>query len=453
MFKRKAKIDTSHIKVKLKPKFGLQPQEYVLYIFYVVAGLLAFALLLLPGLINYGSRVTITSIPAGASVYAGDRLLGATPVTAFVPAGDYNLVIVKDGFNTIEQPLQVRGRAFATLILPRRINQNYQLAITNVNDLLATSFAEASLWVLTPNWADFPRRPVLLETVRDLVEVWPTLTPFEQHLVEHWALDMWALIESEASLNEVRMVRNMLTNLLPNLGDGARDSFNDILRILARENLADGNIQLNSGSLSPITVNGFNFNHSAGGSYVMGNSVAFGRGLNEYYPHLVNLPGFYFMANLITEWQFVNFLQATNTTDNAPYNRSAVADNSAAYLTYEQAMAFAGWLNASLPADLNGYEVRLINEAEWEFLARQGRLNITAYEWTNDSYFIYRYLIFAGEANLPIYFKGQEIVVRGYHPAINEVMPINMRGSQNAALASPYLGFRLVIAPASGYRH
>ncbi len=53
------------------------------------------------------ARVSVTSVPSGATVWADDRELGATPVEAELDAGRYTLAIVHPDFRRFESPITV----------------------------------------------------------------------------------------------------------------------------------------------------------------------------------------------------------------------------------------------------------------------------------------------------------------------------------------------------------
>jgi len=54
------------------------------------------------------ARVTVTSVPAGATVWADDRELGATPLETELDAGRYTLAILHPDFRRFESPITVR---------------------------------------------------------------------------------------------------------------------------------------------------------------------------------------------------------------------------------------------------------------------------------------------------------------------------------------------------------
>jgi formylglycine-generating enzyme required for sulfatase activity len=55
------------------------------------------------------ARVTVTSVPAGATVWADDRELGATPLETELDAGRYTLAILHPDFRRFESPITVRA--------------------------------------------------------------------------------------------------------------------------------------------------------------------------------------------------------------------------------------------------------------------------------------------------------------------------------------------------------
>ena len=107
------------IQVRLKPLFGVAPKHYlaVIYSVAIIAGL--FALLVLPGITHPGTRVTVTSVPSGASVTWQGRHWGTTPVTVFLPRGEGDLTVSKPGFQSSTKPFTSGGRLFLSLFLPR----------------------------------------------------------------------------------------------------------------------------------------------------------------------------------------------------------------------------------------------------------------------------------------------------------------------------------------------
>jgi formylglycine-generating enzyme required for sulfatase activity len=151
------------------------------------------------------------------------------------------------------------------------------------------------------------------------------------------------------------------------------------------------------------------------------------------------------------------------------------------HVTHEAAAAFCRWMTESLPPGWTGFEVRLPTEAEWDWAARAGRSQLPeggvfldsgglgdaaagpanawglvglpggVWEWTADWYFPVANLLVsteAGENPLTGDAVGSQRVVKGgsWANQREEIRP-ETRGAQPPDWATPYTGFRVVLAP------
>ena len=107
------------IQVRLKPLFGVSPKHYLAVIYSIVILAVLFWLLVLPGLTNPGTKVTVTSVPSGAAVTWQGRHWGTTPLTVFLPQGQGDLVVSKPGFQAVTKPFSSGGTVFFSLLFPR----------------------------------------------------------------------------------------------------------------------------------------------------------------------------------------------------------------------------------------------------------------------------------------------------------------------------------------------
>jgi hypothetical protein len=460
--KKQEKIDATHINKKLTDKFGLSPQRYMTLLFYAAAALLFFLIFMLPGIKHNGSRVSFNTTPAGAAVYIDGVRRGATPLTVFIEKGRHKIELRKPFYITTEITEGIGGRYFFSLLFPRRVYINEDMVPEDIRALLEASYKEASLWALTPQpeYSGFPRAKPLLEAAKAVTAGWKYLSEDDIKYINLWAGDLLALVDGQNMLEEVMAAWQLLydkgirIDLTRQTGLEFKNTaplFEELLAHMAgTEILDDGFVETSGARRAPLNIGGFIFNYVPDGEYIMGNKEIYDRqGNYEYYPNRMPVKGFYYMPRLVTEGELAAFIARNNLKDEAPYIRTAVAGLKAKNVLYSKAAAFAAGLNGELRRMGLGdsYEARLPNEAEWEYLARQNLIAIEGYEWLSDSYFIYRYIYFAGVPVLPNYFQGEEKVVRGYAEEISEKMAVNERGSQNENFISPYVGFRVVIAP------
>jgi hypothetical protein len=381
-------------------------------------------------------------------------------LTTFVKAGNHLVTYHRPFYGSIDQELEVKGRRFMSAFFPRKEKTSQELKITDLDGLLKYSFTESSKWVQIPVRSAFPRPTLLRNTAEDLVSQWALLENEQKTLILRWAQDIFALACDEASFNEIQDVWAILRQAgLPiDLNfvtafdfKGKRVSFDELLNTLANDPQEEGNVELNNERVQPpLVLLGNTFRYAVGGSYVMGNNEEFDRRANfEYYPHRVSLQGFYYMPNLVLEREVAALPNALSAV--AGHDRLQFASESAKFITLDVAESYVQYLNQELIRQgKTNLVARLITETEWEYLARQNLLNIDGYEWTGDSYFIYRYVLYPQANGFYSPFRSAMNVVRGYSKEVGSVaMKINERGSAMAGDASPYIGFRVVLTARS----
>jgi len=136
------------IQVRLKPLLGVAPKHYLAVIYGIVILAALFALLVLPGLTNPGTQVTVTSTPAGAAVEWNGRYWGTTPVTAFLPQGQGDLTISKPGFQPSTKPFTSGGRLFLSLLVPRTDAVSATLTAVSADAVVNRYRAEIGKWAM-----------------------------------------------------------------------------------------------------------------------------------------------------------------------------------------------------------------------------------------------------------------------------------------------------------------
>ncbi|MDR2589179.1 MAG: SUMF1/EgtB/PvdO family nonheme iron enzyme [Spirochaetales bacterium] len=168
MKKKMNKSPENGERVILKPVFGIQPRVYVGALYGIGLAVLAFFLLLEPGLSSPGAKVTVTSLPEGASVLLDGIRIGSTPLTAFIAEGDHTLTLRRPFFEERSLPLAVESRLFASRFFPKKQAVHENLALSSAEELLTEAHREFSARALMGEGDPLsPFPPVLSEAVLD----------------------------------------------------------------------------------------------------------------------------------------------------------------------------------------------------------------------------------------------------------------------------------------------
>ncbi|HUV07283.1 MAG TPA: SUMF1/EgtB/PvdO family nonheme iron enzyme [Spirochaetia bacterium] len=259
------------------------------------------------------------------------------------------------------------------------------------------------------------------------------------------------------------------------------------------------------GVLKPVYLDALIFHHVPGGLYLSGRDIdqALER-IDRYLPFPARIEDFYMGETEVTNGQYSRFL-----SENPLWQKSNIESLVAggkvttSYLqdwidgrlpagsenypvvniSHAAALAFCQWIESRLPGALAGYTVRLPHEEEWEWAVlsgtriegetspqkfepipqpvdvfRSNRLGLkgmmgSVWEWSGDWSFPSKNLLISSlPVNVPgrenTAFTGTERVVKGGSWA-NREEEIRMytRGSQPPDWCTPYLGFRVVLAP------
>lgn len=114
-------------KVILKPILGIQPESYIKYIYAALILLVFFLIFFLPGIMKNGTYYQFSSTPQGASVYADDIRLGASPGRYFVARGQRKITVKSPYHKTWEKEIKVKGRIFGTLFIKKNRDFNIEM--------------------------------------------------------------------------------------------------------------------------------------------------------------------------------------------------------------------------------------------------------------------------------------------------------------------------------------
>jgi hypothetical protein len=149
------------IQIRLKPLFGVAPKHYLAVIYGIVVLAALFSLLILPGLVNPGTVVTVTSTPSGAAVTWQGRHWGTTPLTVFLPEGEGDLKVSKPGFQPVTEHFTSGNNVFFSLVLPRTDSASATLAATSSEAIIDLYRTQVGRWALAIPFSSTYRFPPL----------------------------------------------------------------------------------------------------------------------------------------------------------------------------------------------------------------------------------------------------------------------------------------------------
>ncbi len=497
--------DLDEIAVELKPRFGVTPEVYVPAIGAAVLLLVLFFVLLFPGLRAYGTHLTVESSPAGAEVYIDGVRRGATPLTVFVPAGERTLEVGLAGFPETGRTLTVRGRRFGSWLFPMSETATIVLDQPDLSAVQTDSIVDFSAWSLgLEPGAQFQHPPVARDGSRRL---WTrrvddsadplNTTDYVRDLLAHAqrfqradvlgailrvenpgavlnAASLAAAVQNFIHLdNKYPGFHHVVEGLVPEVPSGVaawRDARSDQF---STELLALS-VSLDEGVSPPLQrrhVGGLEFVAVPPGRYAIGYPL---RDQDDTGVLVDFEEGFWIQNTEVDRGTFARFLQ--EKPEWAPENRkeedylrdwpAEIAGEDARlpvrYVTRDAAEAFAAWFQETFtPADGT---VRLPTSAEWEyaaFLNDSGdsletpgepvpvdqlpvgalgahRMTGNLWEWTGDWFGRYAHILTPD--------AGATVTVMG--GSFANASPVhNLRGGQAPDRATPFLGFRVVIAP------
>ena len=172
----------SEVVVRLKPIFGIRPGTWLTALYAVAIVLVLFFVLFYPGLRRPGSYLVFTGLPARATVRIDGRYAGSTPCTVFVSRGNRSIEVVKPFYSTDARRVEVPGRVFASLIVPRKQTFEYHLDLSDSQGLFA--------WALD----DFARNPLIPEIVSKTVS--EVISSFNDNVPKEIVAEMLSFVDN-----------------------------------------------------------------------------------------------------------------------------------------------------------------------------------------------------------------------------------------------------------------
>ncbi|MBR5916213.1 MAG: SUMF1/EgtB/PvdO family nonheme iron enzyme [Spirochaetia bacterium] len=443
--------------VKLKNFLGMKPGKYLFILYSILIAAILFFLLVYPGLKNSGSVVVFSSDPELTSVWSDTTYVGATPCKAFFPKGSYTITFKKNGFETKEVSIQVKGRIFFSRFIPRKLKVDAQLALTQPDAIIQNAYTEFATYGLINSFSErYQPQPVLTEAVKDLAK-YQDKAKVEAFLLEALknAYNDYLLkdfINAYSLLKDGKLPAqddNALAAAAARLLSGRGDALCHICACPGKigEAAAQGagtKQPALAAKVSPkagdLTVLDMHFTEVSAGTYLLGHQGQNGA-FNEAdpSPYTKEITKVY-ISEQITIDQYEQFVKENPQWEIKPeYSLQSADKVHVSNVSWSAAQAYCQYLTDRLPADLKAkYSFRLPTEYEWEAYAQGGKESPqTLWDWCQNWYAPAETFY---KDNVPETFTGAEKAVRGGG------RQAWVRGCQSPDWATPFLGFRIVLS-------
>ncbi|MFW5844284.1 MAG: SUMF1/EgtB/PvdO family nonheme iron enzyme, partial [Spirochaetota bacterium] len=384
--------------------------------------LLLFGLLVLPGLLNHGALLTIESLPPAAAVEIDGVYVGATPVEAFVDSGERRIVLSRPGYAEQRVLVEVPGRLFGSLLVPKRQTVTQNLPVGEPDMVLSAAFEDFTAWSYIGDAnARYQFPPILSEAIAGLAFV--DEAPSSNDVLLRGSLDATSDVLAKdllsgafradagpgvlsgSSLADTATALAGLTAANPAIhylaGEIASDGV--LERITQTDWYADrtaeattsilpytreGDVEYAGGGRQ-IQAAGMTYYEVPGTVFVMGATRSDPANAGLLQPHTVRITPFFVGQTEVTRGDYLAFLEANpqwglgaldtlvqsglvstdylaDWIDDRPtLDDSLPVVNVSAYA----AEAYAEWVTEQLADSLPGYRARLPYEAEWEWAA------------------------------------------------------------------------------------
>lgn len=395
--------DIESASVRLGNFLGMKPETWLPGAFLAALVLALAAALTLPGVLRYGTLLSVRSKPSGSAVTIDGVHAGTTPGTFFVPAGSRTVTVSRPGFPDRTTELAVKGRLLGSLVFPRRQVLELSLSSGDPEKPLSEAFPRhASAGLAGTPSAIYQLDPALPDTLLALAETGEAAS-IDRRSVGSLAASALAAAGSAASLRDASravflaaaagapsplgLVAGLETigavvsgkpasqripaNLVPESLRQAIRSSPAVARLEARASTgttpgetASGLVSFASHSFHTFPPRTVQVSGEAPGGFAV--------------PYAVDLPFFGLARTEVTNEQWARFVAAnpewaaeTGASRDSPSSsglrQPADSADPGSYpvtgVSWDAARAYCEWLGSFAP---DGYSVRLPSEAMWE---------------------------------------------------------------------------------------
>jgi formylglycine-generating enzyme required for sulfatase activity len=412
--------DVEAVSVRLKPILGVRPGLYLSVLYAGVVLLAVYLLLFFPGISRRGTYLALKAFPEHATVKVDGVYAGTTPCTIFLRRGERSVEIARPFYAPVTTTRSIRGRVFATLIVPDRQSASVVLQLADVEGLVKAALA------------DFQKNPQIPQILSDAA--WAAESAGTQEKLYGLMSGGLLSITDETQLRELLLAAARVSsnggfltpvsfvNMIQRSVAVTQETDNFPAWTLLTVSRASQNrlassewIQKyvagyrdaisryyqpgsasNPGSGASVSVAGMTFRAIPTGDLVMGrddNLDSLGKSIDRLLAHPVRIDAFYLGTTEVTNSAYQSFVlenpdwssanaaaliakglvsdsYLSDWKSGAP--PAAAANQPVSSVSWHAAAAYCQWLSRRVQASLPGFTARLPSEAEWEWAARGG---------------------------------------------------------------------------------
>ncbi|PKL26598.1 MAG: hypothetical protein CVV47_01310 [Spirochaetae bacterium HGW-Spirochaetae-3] len=166
--------DIDDATVRLKPILGVPPRKYLAAVYGAAVLVAAFLLLLYPGIRRPGVVYSITADPPGSAIYVDGVYRGFAPCDVFVAAGDRAVRVNRPGFDAYEGAIRSKARLFGTLFVKPRADLAVTLSRSPGYSLLGDGMRSYASWALSGTPSESYQIPMVLSDAARAASILPS---------------------------------------------------------------------------------------------------------------------------------------------------------------------------------------------------------------------------------------------------------------------------------------
>ncbi|MGM0431573.1 MAG: formylglycine-generating enzyme family protein [Spirochaetota bacterium] len=480
--------------VTLRPIFGISPTRYVPMIYGAIVVVILFLILVLPGIINYGSHIRIPPELSEAGIWIDDTYVSSVSNTPFIEAGTYTITVKKPFFEPIVmEEVSVPGRLFFSLFSKKTHTIPVEWQLNNTQEYLENSLEALGNWAPVEEYSERYHYPEILSSAaedmvaggaqdsRQVRKFFLSAMGFVTN--ETMYRDLSSALESLPTASSSAITQSQAFHLLSSYYDDDRGTFEEYVNRVITSGTDHDPLE----TLETIHVDERAFIRiPAADQVVLGDAdISFSDGLQKL-PYLWSAESYYIGSQEVTERMYADFVRENSEweLDNRrnlrqkglvdqmylkDINLFSPSDRPIRNISAHAAQAYAEWYSQKLESNGTPYRASLPTEQQWEYAALltaedtgyADRLLVVedpsaqVYGMFGSVWELTRspYIPLAGMTRIQQDMQASAVddlapeldrTVKG-GSYVNDPVTAYERGSIDRSACSPYIGFRLVL--------